>query len=313
MVDTLILFSFFIGAGIAWRKFEPMDITADTLQSVLISLLYNFFLPLLVLSTMWQATLNTNSWRILLVMLVTSAAAIAIAWFYYKSRGRRLSGGDKGAYILAAAFGSILIIGMPITQDWVAPWTKRTAVFYEALILMPLLFTVGIMLAKQFAGVSRNAGIGTEVVREPIIIAAVLGLILNLANVNQPGFISSWLNLSIKAIMPIGLMAVGVSLYWKSSWSRLLPDLLPVAIIQLIITPLLLWAMFHLFSVSGGQTFRSMILQAAMPSMLLGFVICQRYRLDTTAYTAAFSFTVFISLVTIPVWWILIQKGLVTQ
>jgi len=313
MVDTLILFSFFIGAGIAWRKFEPMDITADTLQSVLISLLYNFFLPLLVLSTMWQATLNTNSWRILLVMLVTSAAVIAIAWFYYKSRGRRLSGGDKGAYFLAAAFGSILIIGMPITQGWVAPWTKRTAVFYEALILMPLLFTVGIMLAKQFAGVSRNASIGTQVIREPIIIAAVLGLLLNLANVNQPGFISSWLNLSIKAIMPIGLLAVGVSLYWKSNWSRLLPDLLPVALIQLIITPLLLWAMFHLFSVSGGQTFRSMILQAAMPSMLLGFVICQRYRLDTTAYTAAFSFTVFISLVTIPVWWILIQKGLVTQ
>ena len=313
MVDTLILFSFFIGAGIAWRKFEPMDITANTLQSVLISLLYYFLLPLLVLSTMWQAKLSTNSWRILLVMLVTSAAAIAVAWFYYKGRGRRLSGGDKGAYILAAAFGSVLIIGMPVTQDWVAPWTKRTAVYYEALILMPLLFTVGIMLAKQFAGVSRNIRVGSEAVKEPIIMAAVLGLLLNLGDINQPGFIASWLNMAIKAIMPIGLMAVGVSLYWKSRWNKLLPDLLPVALIQLILTPLLIWAMFHLFSVPGVQTFRSMMLQAAMPSMLLGFVICQRYRLDTTAYTAAFSFTVFTSLVTIPVWWTLIQKGLVTQ
>ena len=311
MLETLITFGFFIGVGIAWRYFEPMRVDADSLQTALISLLYTVILPALVLSTMWQSKINTNTWRILAAMLATSGLAIAIAWFYYKSRGRNVSAGVKGAFILAAAFGSVLVMGMPVTQDWVAHWTKRTAVLYEAIILMPLLFTVGIMMAKELSGSRRSASIGTEVIKEPIVIAAVAGIALNMLSVSMPTMVAILLNGTIKALMPIGLIAVGVSLYWKSQWSRLIPVMWPVAVIQLVLTPLMLWGFYHMFSVSGGETFRSLILQAAMPSMLLGFIICQRYRLDTTAYAAAFSFTVITSLVTVPGWWWLIQKGIV--
>lgn len=313
MFQSVTTFAVFIAIGIAWRYLKPMKITAEELQSILITLLYTVLLPALVLSTMWQANLNANTWRILLAMLVTSVAAIAAAWFYYKYRGKNISSSVKASFILAAAFGSILIIGMPVTQDWVAPWTKRTAVFFEALIMMPLLFTVGIMIAKKLSG-ERNSSIsGKELVKEPIIIAAILGLALNLTNISLPTMVAIWMNTAIEAILPIGLIAVGVSVYWKKQWHKLLPVMWPVAVIQLVLAPVLLWASFHLFSVYGVQTFRSMLLQAAMPSMLLGFVICERYRLDTMAYTAAFSMTVIASVITIPTWWWLIQQGYISH
>jgi len=309
MLQTLLKFSFFIGIGFAWRYAKPMQVSAGALRRALLALLYNVFLPALVLSVLWQVNFSANTWRILVVMLLTTGAGLAAAWFYYKNKN--ISNNVKGAFILAAAFGSILIIGMPITQEWVARWTVRTAVYFEAVVMLPLLFTAGVLLAKEF-GESEKSFFGAELIKEPIIIALILGLILNLTDVKMPVLVSNWLTIAKLGILPAGLITIGLSLYWHKQWVKLIPAMLPVAAIQLILQPLLLWGLFHLFGVAGVQTFKSMFLQAAMPSMVLGFIICERYKLDSTAYTAVFSFTTLISLFTIPVWWTLLQKGIIS-
>ena len=309
MLQTLLKFSFFIGIGIAWRYAKPMQISAGALRRSLLAILYLVFLPALVLSVIWQVNFSGNTWRILVVMLLTTGIGLAAAWFYYKNKN--ISNNVKGAFILAAAFGSVLVIGMPITQDWVARWTVRTAVYFEAVVMLPILFTAGVLLAKEF-GESTKSIFGIELIKEPIIIAVILGLILNLADVKMPVLVSNWLTIAKLGILPVGLIIVGLSLYWHKQWAKLIPAMLPIAILQLILLPLLLWGLFHLFGVTGVQTFKSMFLQAAMPSMVLGFIICERYKLDSTAYTAAFSFTTILSLITIPLWWTLIQKGFIS-
>ncbi|MCW8956943.1 MAG: AEC family transporter [Gammaproteobacteria bacterium] len=286
-----------------------MQVSAGALRRALIGILYTVFLPALVLSVLWQANFSGNTWRILIVMLVTTGAGLAAAWLYYKNKS--IANNVKGAFILAAAFGSVLVIGMPITQEWVARWTVRTAVYYEAVVMLPVLFTAGVLLAKEF-GESEKSIFGIELIKEPIIIAVILGIILNLASVKMPVLISNWLTIAKLGILPVSLITVGLSLYWHKQWSKLIPAMLPVVIIQLILQPLLLWGFFHLFGVSGVQTFKSMFMQAAMPSMVLGFIICERYKLDTTAYTAVFSFTAITSFITIPVWWTLLQKGIIS-
>ena len=113
-------------------------------------------------------------------------------------------------------------------------------------------------------------------------------------------------------IVPLGMLAVGFALQWHKQWNDLLPYLVPVAVIQLAILPLALWGLFQVFGLSGPQTYQSMILQAAMPSMLFGFLFCEKYKLDTTAYTAAFSFTTVLSIATTPLWLNLIQRGVLS-
>ena len=309
MLQTLLKFSFLIGIGIVWRYAKPMNINAGALQRALIAILYTVFLPALVLSVLWNANFGANTWRILLVMLATTATGLGAAWFYYKDKN--ISANVKGAFILAAAFGSIFIIGMPITQAWVANWTVRIAIYYEAMVMLPILFTVGVLIAKKY-GDNKSSIFGVELIKEPIILAVILGLVLNIAKVKMPVLVSNWLSLAKLGILPIGLITIGLSLYWNKQWVKLIPVILPVVIIQLILLPLVLWGFFHLFGLSGVQTFKSMFMQAAMPSMVLGFIICERYKLDTTAYTAAFSFTTILSLITIPVWWTLLQKGIIS-
>ena len=309
MLETLFKFSFFIGIGFAWRFTKPMGISADALRSSLLNLLYLVFLPALVLSILWNAKLGANTWRILLVMLFTTGISLAAAWYYYKRIN--LSNNIKGSFILAAAFGSVLVIGAPVTQAWVSNWTIRTAVYFEAIIMLPVLFTIGLLLVKKLGSYSKG-NIGLDIIKEPILITVILGLILNLANVKMPMLVANWLNITKSGVLPIGLIVIGLSLYWNKQWYKLIPVILPATIIQLILMPIILWAFFHIFGVSGVQTFKSTFIQAAMPSMVFGFIICEKYRLDTNAYTAVFSFTTVISLITLPVWWTLLKNGVIS-
>lgn len=309
MLQTLLKFSFFIGIGVAWRYTKPMQISAGALRKSLLAVLYLVFLPALVLSVLWQAKLGANTWKILLVMLATTGVGLTAAWYYYKRVN--LANNIKGAFILAAAFGSIVVIGAPVTQAWVANWTIRTAVYFEAIILLPVLFTAGIMLTSNLGGSSKNK-IALDFIKEPIIIAVILGLILNIAKVKMPVLVANWLNITKLGVLPIGLIVVGLSLYWNKQWHKLIPFMLPATLIQLILMPIVLWGFFHIFGVSGVQTFKSMFLQAAMPSMVLGFIICERYKLDNNAYTAVFSFTTVVSIITLPIWWTLIKNGTIS-
>lgn len=309
MLATLYKFSFFIGIGIAWRFAKPMQISAGALRKSLLSVLYLVFLPALVLSVLWNARFGANTWKMLVVMLATTGVGLTAAWYYYKDKN--ISNNVKGAFILAAAFGSIMVIGAPITQAWVSNWTVRTAVYFEAIVLLPILFTAGVILAQKF-GENDRSNIGLNLVKEPIIVAMVLGIALNLAQVKMPVLVANWLNITKLGVLPIGLIVVGLSLYWNKQWHKLVPVMLPATIIQLVLLPLLLWGFIHVFGLGGAQTLKALVIQAAMPSMVLGFIICERYKLDSTAYTAVFSFTTAMSIITVPIWWTLIKNGYVS-
>jgi predicted permease len=49
------------------------------------------------------------------------------------------------------------------------------------------------------------------------------------------------------------------------------------------------------------------VLEAAMPAMVLGLVFSDRFGLDTGLYAAAVTLTTAVSLVTLPLWFALLQ------
>jgi predicted permease len=55
------------------------------------------------------------------------------------------------------------------------------------------------------------------------------------------------------------------------------------------------------------------VLEAAMPAMVLGIVFCDRFGLDTGLYAAAVTLTTALSLVTLPLWFALLQGLAVLQ
>jgi predicted permease len=76
----------------------------------------------------------------------------------------------------------------------------------------------------------------------------------------------------------------------------------PVLLIQLVFMPLLVWGL-ALASGLDGRLLPPVVLEAAMPSMVLGMVICDRYGLDTPFYATAVTLSTALSMFTLPLWY----------
>ena len=103
------------------------------------------------------------------------------------------------------------------------------------------------------------------------------------------------------AVIPLMLISLGMSLQWSAWRPQYAALLLPVVIIQLIIAPWLVYALGKSVSLDA-DILRGAVLEAAMPSMVVGIVFCDRYGLNVGIYAIAVTLTTALSLITIPLW-----------
>ena len=103
------------------------------------------------------------------------------------------------------------------------------------------------------------------------------------------------------AVVPLMLVNLGLSLQWRSLHWRQLPMLLPVVAVQLGVMPAVVWAASGVIGIHNPLQ-HAVVLEAALPAMVLGLVICDRHELDTGVYAAAVTLTTGLSLITLPLW-----------
>ncbi len=310
MLSALLPFFFFIAVGVGWRFARPDGITADSLQKHILSPVLWVLIPLVVFFSVHDLPLNKAALQISLYVIGTTLIALAIAWFWLLKMS--LHSKVKGAYLIAAAFGNVLFIGMPLSKLLFADWTMRVAVEYMLVANVLLMYTVGTILAKSFtdtrAGKLRKSGLAVLKdymiwVKEPVLWAALFGLVLNLTEVVLPVWLKPLESMLYAVLLPLLLFAVGLSLKWDSSWNERIPEVLPVVVIQLVLVPLLMWSMVQLFGPTGLKTTRALLLNSMLPTTLFGLVICARQKLDTNAYALAFTVTTLLALITVPIWY----------
>jgi predicted permease len=98
------------------------------------------------------------------------------------------------------------------------------------------------------------------------------------------------------------LFSLGLSLEWSASRWRHLPSLVPVVVISLFLIPLVVWGVASSIGLQG-DVLAAVVLEAAMPSMVLGIVLCDRFNLDASLYAAAVTVTTALSMITLPMWY----------
>jgi predicted permease len=301
---------FFLALGILWRFLKPNGITADSLKKSINALVLWVLLPLVVFFTMYDLPLNEAALRILLYVLGTTLIALGVAWFWLSKTA--LSAKTRGAYLIAAVFGNVLFLGLPLNKMLFSDWTMRIAIEYMLVANVLLLFTAGAIFAKNLASPGKTSlgKTASEVfndyrkwLKEPIIWAAILGWLFNLADAGLPGWANQISAMLYGVLIPLLLFSVGLSLNWTPNWNNQLVGVAPVVVIQLILVPLLMWGMATLFGSAGLQTTKSLLLDSMLPATLFGFVMCERYKLDTEGYALAFTASSVLALVTVPIWY----------
>lgn len=301
MLDVLFSMTGLILCGVAWRWLRPAGLEPLHTRKVLTSLVYYLLLPALVLSVLWKVDLGQGS---LYIALTAASGVIAgLLLGALSCRVCRNSAAETGAVILASAFPNATYMGLPILEATFGPWARSVAIQYDLFACTPLLFTLGILVAARFGNSQdKPRQWYDDLIRIPALWAALAAIALNLLEVPRPEAVHNLLSLLERGVVPLMLISLGLSLEWKASRWRLLPALIPVVIISLLVLPAVVLLIANGLGMSG-ELRAAVVLEAAMPSMVIGLVICDRFNLNVSLYAAAVTVTTVFSLITLPMWY----------
>lgn len=300
MTDVLIKMALLIACGVAWRQIRPLGLEADSTRRTITGLVYVLLLPALVLNVLWQAPLGLESPRIALSAATGVLSAMLMMWLI--CRVCQTPRPVYGTLLLAAAFPNATYMGLPVLEQTFGPWASRIAIQYDLFACTPLLLTLGVLLARSHGEATDHEPVLHTLLKVPPLWAAVLAITFNLGGVPYPGVLHDTLNTLGQGVIPLMLVALGMSLRWDTFRLASLPRLIPVILIQLLIMPLVVWYTASTLGMQG-EVLTAVSLEAAMPSMVLGVMLADRYRLDSGLYAAAVSISTALSLFTLPLWY----------
>jgi predicted permease len=299
MLSTMMQMGLLIAFGTLWRILAPKHIPALAHRRALTDLVFFILLPALVLDVIWGAPIDFTSMKISLVAL--STLAVSALLMIISLRFFETSRPQKGALLLAAVFPNATYLGLPVTDQVLGKWSNSVVLQFDLFACTPVLMTLGILMANHFGADGREVHPWRELRKVPPLWAVAVAMLLNILEVPRPELVHNTLTTLSGGVVPLMLIALGMSIRWDTMRLRFLPKLLPVTVISLLIAPVVAFGVSHGLALPQHIS-TAVVLLAAMPTMIFGIVICERYGLDSAIYAAAVFLTTVISIFTLTVW-----------
>lgn len=299
MFSVIAQMAFTIGLGVLWRHIEFGGLSADRARVALTTSVYYFFLPALVLAVLWRAPLGVDTLKISLS--AASGVLASMAAMFVVARWMTLTRGQFGALLLAASFPNATYMGLPLLASLYGDAGKSIAIQYDLFASTPILLSLGIFLAARYGQHQEVIHPFKSLLKVPPLWAAIFGAGLNLSGVQQPDWAEGFLDRLGAAVVPIMLLALGMSLRLSTLSPRHLWKVSPALVIQLLFMPLVVLAVATAVHATG-DTRVAIVLEAATPVMILGLVFCDRFGLDTEMYATTATASTLLVLVTLPLW-----------
>ncbi|MCW4151981.1 AEC family transporter [Halomonas sp. 18H] len=169
-------------------------------------------------------------------------------------------------------------------------------------LLVPV---VNVLCVSSFmaAGTLGSGGLRQSLLaltRNPLILACLLGIGLNLSGIGLPGWSESSVELLGRAALPLGLVAVGVALKTRALL-RLDAGVLAANITKLLLMPALvltLGLLFGLDPVSRDIT----LLFAALPTATSAYILARQLGGDAELMAALITGQTLLAMVSLPLW-----------
>lgn len=277
----------FLVAGAGWTLARTMEIDGRTLGRVL------FYLatPALVFRSLYLMEVAAQAIQhVVVAAIVVMALTSGLGWLASRGMERR----ERAAITLTSGISNNGNMGLPICYfAFGNPGLALATVYYVTTSIATN--TAGSVIAS--AGSTPVARALAQVMRVPVLYAAVGGLLLNYAQVPLPVPLFRAADLIANAAVPLMLVLLGVQLHqvnllrrrrgvWRSTTVRLLA------------APLLAWGVSTLLGVTGLEQ-SVLIVQAAMPTAVIVSVLATEY--DTAPHLVAtiILVTTLISMVTL--------------
>lgn len=287
-------------AGIGYRAI-PGALPAGDIRRVISSIVLHVFIPLLTFGVMSSTPIEQDLLSVPIVSIASCLLGLALGWLVYGwMLRRRLSPPAIGALIVASAWCNAMYMGLPITTAAVGEHIDHVPILFDYLGMTPLLFTIGALICSRYGTSEQSPSfIGglRQIATMPPTIAIVLGLCCNLAGVPLPSWAVAACEGSGRAIAPLMIFSIGLTL--RPPTVAMIPLLLPATLTRVIVVPICILPLADAL-IGDPDVYAAVMLESAMPTMMLTMVFAERFGLDESTLAQAILLSTIISVITLP-------------
>lgn len=282
--------------GALLRHFNPaMEQTRRSMNQLVLYV----FLPALVFRTVMDGKLNLLFLEIPAAAATGVLACLAVAFLVFHFLP--IPGPTKGAMMLGSAFGNVTYLGLPVLLGIFPTESGQVAevsVLFEV-TKSSLNLTLGAMIAIAYGSQEpitfRKTAL--EALKLPPIWALVLAIGWKASGIPCPAVILN--AAAILAVAVSGIMMLSLGMALRFTPTRMMALALPVSAIKLAISPVIVFLAVGPLGLSGLYANAS-VLEAAMPSQLLSFIIAGKFKLDEETLAFVIMVDTILAFVTLP-------------
>lgn len=229
---------------------------------------------------------------------IVGAVGIVVARAYRRPLGEQAIAGMAAGYVNAAN------LGIPIAVQVLGDASFISLVLLlQTSILAPLILGT-LDIAQHGDGEGRWRRLATLPLRNPILIACVLGVVLGALRVHLPHPVDSTLSLLGAAAVPAALVALGLSLVpakpREPTPHRPVEVTVSVAL-KVLVQPVLTYVVAHFLLGLHGVELLAVVLCAGLPTAQNTFVFARAYGVDDSFARDSIVASTALSMVTLTV------------
>jgi malonate transporter len=270
------IIGFVILVGFVVGRFRVLGHDPQQVQHVLNRIVFFVLSPCLLFTVLAEANVHELFSRVLAVSAISALCVMAVFVVVAKLVWRRKTA-DTVVGAASAGYVNANNIGLPVAVYVLGnPALSAPVILLQLVIFAPVILTILDITTSGRASVGR---ILSQPVRNPLIIASLLGVIVAVTGIKLPTPVLAPFVLIGGGAVPVVLLAFGMSL----NGSRILEagtnrrDVVLASALKLAVMPVVAWAVGDfVFGLSGTALF-GVVLLAALPTAQNVFNYAQRY------------------------------------
>jgi predicted permease len=233
----------------------------------------------------------------LLAVATVALVALATRWFGFRRD-------EHAVLLLCVALGNTSFIGYPMVRALLGEHALPYAVVYDQFGTFVLLSTFGLYVLAKYGGDEPPTAkrILLRILKFPPVWALLLGL--TAMPEQPPAWIAAALQKLADALLPLVMLAVGLSIQLKLPRDEVKPLAIGL-LLKLLLMPALALPLGLLFGMDGAML-QVNVLESAMPTMITAAALAIAHNLAPRLAAALVGYGILLSLVTLPAWvWVL--------
>lgn len=297
--DAFVLILAMLALGMLFARLRVMPANAAEVLNLVV---LHVCLPAAVLLHVPKLTFDASLLGVATTPWLLAAATLVLV--LPLARWLRFRRDETAVLLLCVALGNSSFIGYPMVAALLGDDAVAYAVVYDQFGTFLLLSTFGLTILARYAGDAPPGwrDIARRIVRFPPVWALAFGLTLMPAT--PPPWIASALQNLAAALLPLVMLAVGLSIQLRMPRDELRPLAAGLAL-KLLVMPAIALPLSWLFGMSGTML-QANVLESAMPGMITAAALAIAAGLAPRLAAALVGYGILLSLVTLPAWaWLL--------